>query len=251
MKKHFYVFILIVFSCSKEPPPEVITTVKGYDAYPNADIYVDTSKYNNFELQFVYEPRTDSIAWLSWEEAVKNTPKSRIEKSTMFLRIQKLDTLAFLVDDHGFSLPRGYNYVGDSADKTKSLISIEQKPNGVLKNKTGFGIPDYLIRNNISVPLSNDVEIILKKNNKIIENYIVDITKAKGKYILNPLSKSKYKIDTVQYGGLNLYGFKSKYISGKFNYVEGIDYWFEKPPESITLRSHQLYAKKTVLVRRN
>ncbi len=66
--------------------------------------------------------------------------------------------------------------------------------------------------------------MILKQDEKIIESYITDLEYGSEsseyydfQYIINPLSKSRFQIDTVQYGGFVFEEFKSKRFSKNLN----------------------------------
>ena len=102
-------------------------------------------------------------------------------------------------------------------------------------------------KNVISVQNGFDIEVILKKDEKIIESYTTDLVygeyeSSDFQYIINPLSKSRFQIDTVQYGGFVFDEFKSKRFSKNFTKIKGgkIDFFLTKPPDTITYTKRKI-----------
>ena len=97
--------------------------------------------------------------------------------------------------------------------------------------------------NLISVYNGQNIEIIIKKNERILQSYNTKLEyfsksgeKFNYQHILNPLSLSIYELDTVQYGGYIFEGFKSKRFFNKFITVHGgrIDYFMSNAPDTLT-----------------
>lgn len=107
-------------------------------------------------------------------------------------------------------------------------------------HKTSLG---YEPRNNAYS--GQNIKVLIKgiDDNKIIDSFSVNLDYDKVKsgyfkgytqnsYVINPLSKSKFRIDYVPYGG-KIRKMKSKYIKDKFFKTGYIKDWFryEEPPE--------------------
>jgi len=173
--------------------------------FPGNQIYIDNSKINDFELYMVYNT-LDTVTCGSYS---KNKEK----------KIYVIDTLKF-------------NVTKDGVESLNNKYQVESVYNIFKKGK-----------NVISVQNGNDIEVILKKDEKIIESYIIDLKysfKSREYYdfqsIINPLSKSRFQIDIVQYGGFVFEEFKSKRYSKNFNKIKGgkIDFFLTEPPDTIT-----------------
>lgn len=197
MKKISLLLLVLFYGCD-------LPIADEYQHGP-IEVYVDNSKLKEFDIQMVYGGYIDTIGYSNKE-------------------VIKFDTLFFSVKESGVD---------------KHIV------NG---KKDNFFISVYSQKN---------VEIILKKDGEIIEKYTVDIEpykwikdidngykvygfyyrddydKTNYQYILNPLSLSKYKIDTVTYGGFGFLTSKSKFLTGSFNNVNLIDWWFESPPDTL------------------
>lgn len=174
--------------------------------FPGNQIYIDNSKINDFELYMVYNTLDTVTCGFSWE-------KNRDRK------IYVIDTLKF-------------NVTRDGVTSLNNKYPVEAKYHIFKKGK-----------NVICVQNGYDIEVILKKDEKIIESYITDLEYGYDsrdyydfQYIINPLSKSRFQIDTVQYGGFLFEEFKSKKLSKNFTKIKGrkIDFFLTNPPDKIT-----------------
>ena len=180
--------------------------------YPGNRIYIDNSKINDFELYMVYNSIDTVTCGFSWE---KNKEK----------KIYIIDTLKF-------------NVTKDGVESLNNKYPVESEYNIFKKGK-----------NVISVQNGYDIEVILKKDEKIIESYITDLEYGYEsskyydfQYIINPLSKSRFEIDTVQYGGFLFSEFKSKRFSKNFTKIKGgkIDFFLTEPPDTLTYTQRKI-----------
>tara|TARA_B100000780_G_scaffold61076_1_gene39291 strand:+ start:1240 stop:1992 length:753 start_codon:yes stop_codon:yes gene_type:complete len=176
--------------------------------FPGNNIYIDNSKINDFELYMVYNT-LDTVTCGYRSE--KNKEK----------KIYIIDTLKF-------------NVTKDGVESLNNKYPVESEYN-IFKGGRG--------KNIITVQNGYDIEVILKQDEKIIESYITDLEYGYEsqeyydfQYIINPLSKSRFQIDTVQYGGFVFEEFKSKIISKNFTKIKGkkIDFFLTKHPDTIT-----------------
>jgi hypothetical protein len=191
-------------------------------------IYLDNTKINEYELFMVY-----NIMDTIFDGYVFNGKVYFEEEDP---KIFVIDTLKFKVDDYGVKSLNN-KYLVDSEYDIFTLSKYDVGDNNLLKNI-------------IKVQNGTNIEVILKKDNKIIESYYVDLNYG-GKddnlsisddnlidyqYIINPLSKSRFQIDTIQYGGYVFREFKSKKLSKNFIKIKGekIDFYMTKPPDTIT-----------------
>jgi hypothetical protein len=215
MKKIIFILFLSFFflSCNNDlkkyyPYDRNCYTPNGDEKsfFPGNQIYIDNSKINDFELYMVYNTLDTVTCGFSWE---KNKEK----------KIYVIDTLKF-------------NVTRDGVESLNNKYSVESEYDIFKKGK-----------NVISVQNGYDIEVILKKDEKIIESYVTDLEYGYEsskyydfQYIINPLSKSKFKIDTVQYGGYVFEELKSKILSKNFTKIKGgkIDFFLTKPPDTIT-----------------
>jgi hypothetical protein len=201
------------------------------DFTPRNEIYIDNSKINNFELFMIYND-LDTV-W-GYNEGMFGR---KLEAERIFI----LDTLKFQVTKEG-------------------VLSLNDKFEGVyymfadISKFNSRGDSLY-----IKVYDGEDVNIIIKKDEEIIESYNVDLIAGGGKgiavpeeywgagrgnrkidyhyqYIINPLSKSRFKLDSIRYGGYLFRDFKSKIYSSKFIKIKGkkIDYFLTTPPDTLS-----------------
>ena len=178
--------------------------------YPGNYIYIDNSKINDFELLMVYNTLDTVTCGPSWQNDWENNKEKKI---------YIIDTLKF-------------NITKDGVESLNNKYLVESERNIFKEGK-----------NVISVQNGYDIEVILKKDEKIIESYITNLKYSSDKssridfqYIINPLSKSTFQIDTVQYGGFLAGEFKSKRLSKNFTKIKGgkIDFFLTEPPDTIT-----------------
>ena len=175
--------------------------------FPGNHIYIDNSKINDFELYMVYNTLDTVTCGRSWQNDWENNKEKKI---------YIIDTLKF-------------NITKDGVESLNNKYLVETEFNIFKEGK-----------NVISVQNGYDIEVILKKDEKIIESYTTDLVYGEYKYdfqyIINPLSKSRFQIDTVQYGGLMFEEFKSKRFSKNFTKIKGgpIDFFLTEPPDKIT-----------------
>ena len=112
-------------------------------------------------------------------------------------------------------------------------------------------------KNKIRLYSGDHIGIIVKDQNKLLEQYYVDLIKDR-QYLINPKSTEQYKVDTIQYGGMGIsnllqpFEFNEKtgvyeqrkippfVFSDKFRDVGDlqknelkIDYWFTDPPDTV------------------
>lgn len=183
------------------------------DFFPGNYIYIDNSKINDFKLYMVYNTLDTVTCGYSRE---KNKEK----------KIYIIDTLKFNVTKDGV----------ESLNNKYPLESEYSEYNIFIEGK-----------NVISVQNGFDIEVILKKDEKIIESYTADLVygeyeSSDFQYIINPLSKSRFQIDTVQYGGFVFDEFKSIRFSKNFTKIKGgkIDFFLTKPPDTITYTKRKI-----------
>lgn len=236
IKRILYLFTLIftLFSCEKN-----LETYYSYGSgrtsdgehkefYTGNQIYLDNSKINEYELFMVY----NIIDTIFDGYEINGKVYGEEEDPKIFV----IDTLKFKVDDYGVKSLNN-KYLVDSKYDIFTLSNYEVGDNSFLKNI-------------IKVQNGTNIEVILKKDNKIIESYYVDLNYFEDKYdnlidyqyIINPLSKSRFQIDTIQYGGYLFKEFKSKKLSKNFIKIKGekIDFYMTKPPDTITYTKRKI-----------
>lgn len=177
--------------------------LKMVDTSPKNYVYVDNSKINDFYLYMIYNS-IDTVMGFDGPQ-----------------KIFVVDTLKFhITEDYVRDLNTKYikKHYGTSWD---FINNYKYKPYTFIKVYDG-----------------EDVQVILKKDNKIIESYSVSLNhKKKHNYIINPLSKSKFKLSSVQYNGITqLPKIKKRYYSKSFNQIDWnqIDFFLTEPPEKIS-----------------
>ena len=186
------------------------------------EIYIDNSKLNPFDLSLVYN-NVDTIE----------------EKNIIY----KVDTLNFKIDKYG---------VTDINHKyEKETINGEEYPS-FIKEELKFTLTEEDSKQKpkiITEYKGEDVQIIIKKDGNTLESYSVNLLpdfkdpdekylRSKYQYIINPLSLSKYKLDTIQYGGLFYPYRESKIYSNSFITfkIHESDYFLETPPDTLDYR---------------
>lgn len=218
--KHFYlvlIFFSFLLSCNQ------YTTL-----YPNDNlicIYIDNSKIKEFDVSLIY----------NYIDTIHHDDKILI-----------IDTLNFKIDHNGISENnRKYlqenTYVSmDPIREYDFLGSSYQYPK--------------LYKNIVQVYKGENIRVILKKDENVLESYIIDLdydykfdvtTNSKQiynfQYIINPLSLSRYELDTIQFGGVSLFSFfsdhpKSKIYSNSFISFGGFksDFFLETPSDTLS-----------------
>jgi len=185
--------------------------------YGQIEVYIDNSNVNDFELKFIYNKFT------------------HIENKDFTNKKIDIDSLIFKIDSTGADKGLVYN---------KNIIKIYHRNNirVVLSNKDSI-IESY----NVNIPSFKYL-----RNIKIIDDfYNNDYRKSDSKvnysYVLNPLSLSKYKLDTISYEnfGFNFIRPKSKKLEGNFISLNLIDWWFTEPHESIRYKESVNPVKKS------
>ena len=137
--------------------------------------------------------------------------------------ILRVDTLNFKINnDEIFENNRKYPML-------KSVYNINSKESTWDYNLTNQ--KDNLIY----IFEGNDIRVIIKKDSKIIESYNIEISNANNNhYIINPLSKSTFKVGEVQYGGFVFEEPPSSIHKNNFITVEKVDFFLETPPDTLS-----------------
>ncbi len=201
--------------------------IKEY--YPETEIYIDKSNINNFELNMIYNSVNDTVRDLSDERTLK---------------IYVLDTLKFQITNSG----------------------IKSLNNKYLSEIGNLDIFTYDVESpkDIKVYKGKNVKVLIKKDGIILESYNVNIGLGNHyQYIINPMSKSTFRLSSIQYNGfLDIKKIKPKTSSNRFIKLEtGIDFFLKTPPDTlsystrtyngISLDPCQFGCEKTVLTKIN
>ena len=215
MKKILSILLVsvILFGCNKDLKkyyPYGWVKMKNGESkeyYPLNEIYIDKSKINDFELYMIYN-------------TIDTVSKSYGDKTE---KIYIVDTLKFEITKSGVkSLNNKY-----LSEKEYDIFT------DYVKSPTDFKVYD-----------GEDIKIIIKKDGKILESYTVDLKHNKDgsklidyQYIINPMSKSKFKLSSIQYNGfIDIKEIKPKIYSKNFIKIKGkkIDFFLITPPDTLS-----------------
>lgn len=104
----------------------------------------------------------------------------------------------------------------------------------------------YLIENNyniftkysdhpiIEVYSGREIEVIIKKDKQIIESYNINLENSSYQYIINPMSKSKFKYGSIQYGGFVFEEHPSNIYTNNFISLKKVDFFLIPPPDTLS-----------------
>tara|TARA_B110000908_G_scaffold120936_1_gene141727 strand:+ start:333 stop:1073 length:741 start_codon:yes stop_codon:yes gene_type:complete len=180
---------------------------KNFD--PENYIYIDRSKVDNFKLFMIYN-NIDTI----FHFYDLSTPEKIFIVDTLKFEITKEKVKCL---NNKFLFQDGYG----RTDEYSSTFTYVESPS------------------NIKVYDGENIKIIIKQNEKVLESYTIDLKHSKEYYqhIINPLSKSKFELSYIQYGGTyKVFDDKVKTYSNNFFKIEGskIDFFLTPPTDEIT-----------------
>ena len=173
-------------------------------------IYVDNSKIIEFDILFVY---------------------NYIDTIHHFYKIKRVDTLKFSFDNDGLSEKnRDYRVEGYNDNKSHKHYDFYWKGD-----------------KNINIYEGDSVEVIIKSNGSTLENYFINLNK-EYQYIINPLSMSVFKLDTIQYGMISINDLYQKdpykYELYSDNFIkykkDKTDFFLKNSPEKVNVTMDKL-----------
>jgi len=217
---------MILFGCNKDLKkyyPYGWVKMKNGESKeysPLNEIYIDKSKINNFELYMIYNT-IDTV----FDEYRDKTEKIYI-----------VDTLKFEITNSD-----------DLPESLKGIVKSEVKSlNNKYLSENEYDIfTDYVkLPTDIRVYDGEDIKVIITKDGEILESYTVDLKHNKDgsklidyQYIINPMSKSKFKLSSIQYNGfIDIKKIKPKIYSRNFIKIKGkkIDFFLITPPDTLS-----------------
>ena len=199
--KAFSLILIFIFCVSCNNKTSDLDKYK----YGQIEVYIDNSNVSDFELKFIYNKFT------------------HIENGDFTQKKIDVDSLIFKIDSTGVDKGLVYN---------KNIIKIYHRKNirVVLSNKDSI-IESY----NVNIPSFKYLRNIKISDDFYNNDYRKGDSKVNYSYVLNPLSLSKYKLDTISYQnfGFNFFSPISKKLEGNFISLNLIDWWFTEPHQSI------------------
>ena len=188
----------------------VLVSCNNYNYYyPNkkVPIYIDNSKIEEFNISLVYN-HIDTL--------FEN-------KRFLNVDILRVDTLNFKVNN---------DFISENNRKYPMLKSVYNSHR--MESTWDYDFTSQK-DNLIYIFEGNDITVNIKKDGKILESYNIDVSYGVyNHYIINPLSKSTFKVGEVQYGGFIFKEPPFSIHSSNFITLEKVDFFLTPPPDTIS-----------------